>query len=481
MAIWRWREKNPNIIAQKIPEADIKGFFKRDIVIEPGEALVHLREGQVADIATEQTVKGLGGGLKNWFNRTFDRESPGELLFVQTSELELDIVLGDDPSLSTEDRQPLKGVTTIRFRFNPENTPKVLPLLENKSVLTRKRLGERVKKELVPVVLQPRIAKIKANDFHGNLNLQRDLETASIMEMRKTLSLWGLDLVKMFTTWDKSAYDKLKEHQAKMALYVERADTDRDAQHTLKLHELDRGWEVYRKNWENKWDIVHGNAINQEKIKDVHWDGRLGREDRQFTQQLDHHRSAEEQRIELDRKKLSMEDEADARELKMAMEAKKQLNEMKMARTQQEIDFKNKQMETQSNSTERIMSQAISSGAADPDTVKEMMRQQTMQKALDRESEKVESVSKAEAERYNMESFKEAEDREREHQKAMTDLSAKMMDASKQDLPNTLVTGASSTPVVTHVESKGGSSTCPHCGGSVETGWVACPKCGKNI
>ena len=37
MPIYRWRE-NPNVIAHLVSEHEIKGFFKKDVVLNPGEA-----------------------------------------------------------------------------------------------------------------------------------------------------------------------------------------------------------------------------------------------------------------------------------------------------------------------------------------------------------------------------------------------------------------------------------------------------------
>lgn len=109
-----------------------------------------------------------------------------------------------------------------------------------------------------------------------------------------------------------------------------------------------------------------------------------------------------------------------------------------------------------------------------------------MQKMADRESEKVRAMSEAERERYNLNTYKSAEDRERVHNVNVLKQSAEMMEKSKQNLPQTLVQG--STPMVgvgVHTQQqrveKTKESSCPNCGESVREGWKACPSCGGEL
>jgi len=63
------------------------------------------------------------------------------------------------------------------------------------------------------------------------------------------------------------------------------------------------------------------------------------------------------------------------------------------------------------------------------------------------------------------------------------DLSAQQMEAAKQNVPKTLVQGASTTPAVTHVGLDEGStgSVCPTCKAPIQSDWKACPGCGNKL
>ena len=97
-------------------------------------------------------------------------------------------------------------------------------------------------------------------------------------------------------------------------------------------------------------------------------------------------------------------------------------------RQKQEQDFMTQQMSIQSGSIEKMAAQGV-----DGTTIKDIAKQYTMQRALDRSDAKVESAAQADAAMANLNTFKEAEERERRHQVDMTGQSAKMMDAAKQN------------------------------------------------
>jgi rRNA maturation endonuclease Nob1 len=145
-------------------------------------------------------------------------------------------------------------------------------------------------------------------------------------------------------------------------------------------------------------------------------------------------------------------------------------------------------MSMQTDAQERLLSKGMDSGSVDSQTVQEFLRQQTMQKGLDRESDKVAALSEAEKARYETDTYKSAEDREREHQLKQTDSDAKLMEAAKQNVPDTLVQGATSTSVSAHVTTKEKKSDdidwrdeCPNCGKSVESDSEFCPHCGSSM
>jgi hypothetical protein len=147
---------------------------------------------------------------------------------------------------------------------------------------------------------------------------------------------------------------------------------------------------------------------------------------------------------------------------------------------------------------ERLVSQGLNTGAADSSVLNTMLQQATEQEYATTSDDKVRARSEAQAAANNLDTFKQAEDRERQHQAKMTGLASDMMQAAKQQPPNTVVTGAgaqpptqpSSGPVIINntpgtpagQPSPGNvQAACDSCGKPVEAGWKTCPHCGQAL
>ena len=145
---------------------------------------------------------------------------------------------------------------------------------------------------------------------------------------------------------------------------------------------------------------------------------------------------------------------------------------------------------------ERLVSQGLSTGAADSDVLKTMLEQSTEQTYATTSDDKVRAREGAKASERDLETFKDAQDREREHQKDMTKLSTDMMDASKQTPGSTIIAGTGTpgnaqgpsnvnivnTPGQTGAApDTGPKAKCPSCGTAIEQDWNNCPKCGQKL
>ena len=486
--IWRWRE-NPNVIAHLIPEKAIKGIIKRDVVLNPGEAALLIKDGKVEDVVTQTRLKRIGGGFGNWWTRYWGHESGTELLFLNTTPIDVEIPIDDNTGLTTKDRQKMYGKTTVRFQFLQEDVPKIINLMERRPLLSKDKLINRIHDELIAMVFASQIAKYDAEEFHGNVAIIKDMETTASVEMRKTFGIWGLHLLKMYTVWGKTAYDELREYQTELNTLYEKRKSYTDVQYQERLDRLDRVHVEQKKAQEQKWDVHFVELYAGEKSKDVQWDAEIGREERKFDSELGMEKKQYDEEFRQDKADLDMALGAKERLLDIKMGRKEKEADIRITEKKQDIDFKKDQMETQTGAQERIMSQALQTGAADSEALQEMMKQQSMQKALDRETEKVEAISEAEKARYEVDTYKAAEDRERDYETTRGELSAKQMEAAKQKLPETLVHGATSTPVMTRVdtgdkspaEEKAGGEDCWNCGEPVPKGASVCPHCEESL
>lgn len=481
MTIYRWRDRQ-DVIARFIDESDIPGFLKRDIVLNPGEAAMIITKGKIQDVVTQTELKDIGGGFVNWLKRSFDMESAIQLLFLVTTPIQLEVPL----TYSTKDYQEIKGTATIRFQFTTSEAVKIINLIGRESVLTISGLEDRIKSEMFAMVFSNVLAKHNADEFHGNIEIQKEMEATATVELRKTLGLWGLELVKMFTVWQENAYDELMKYKAELKIY----DCEQDAYHQSMMANINRGHEYELKIREYQWNLELGDVKGEERANTERFLAELERDRAQFNEDVRREREQielqKEKRkavLETDRERMDIELERDQKEMDVAMDAFDRVQEAKRERMKLDQDFKTKQMEVQTGSTEKIMEKALDAGVADSAAVQEMMRQQTMQKMADRETEKVEAISEAEGKRYEQGAYLAAEDRERDYETKRMDLSAKQMEAAKQDVPKTLVQGASTTPTVTHVgtDDEAAKITCPHCKAPIQSDWKACPSCGNKL
>jgi len=380
-------------------------------------------------------------------------------------------------------------------------------------VLTISGLENKIQSELIAMVFSNVIAKHTAEEFHGNIDIQKEMETTTTMELRKTLGLWGLDLIKMFSVWKEGAFDELMKYKGELEIH----DGEQDMYNQSMIKVVQRRHDYNMNILESQWDLKLGDVKGDERLKTERFLSELERGKAKFDEDIHREREkievGKEERkavLETDRERMDMELTKDKEEMEITMSSFERVQAAKRERMKLDQDYKTQQMEMQTGSTEKIISQAIQSGVADSETLKEMMRQQTMQKMADRDADKVKALADAEGKRYEMDATKSAEDRERDYETKRMDLSAKQMSAAKQNVPQTLVQGASSTPSVTHIaptKDTGGllcpncqstierdwlacpgcghqlkeSTSCPNCGASIQTNWKACPKCGNSL
>jgi hypothetical protein len=465
-----------------VDEHDIKGFLKRDVVLNPGEAAMVVSRGKIQDVATQTELKSIGGGFGNWLKRTFDVESAVQLLFMVTTPIELEIPL----EYTTKDYQTMKGKTIIRFQLSTTEAQKIINLMQRYEVLTISGLERRIQDEILAMVFSNVVAKHDSADFHGNVNVHKEMEATAMVEMRQTLGLWGLNLIKMFSVWDENAFDELQKYKAELQIY----DGEMDAYHQSMMTNIAREHDYEMQVQEYNWDLRVGDIKGEERIETERVLAELERGRKKFNEGVRQEREQiqlkKEQResvLETDKKRQDMELERDREEMDVAMDAFERVQAAKRERMKMDQDFKTQQMETQTDAMQKIMDKALDTGAADSAAIQEMMRQQTMQKMADRDSEKVKALSEAEGKRYERDAYHAAEDRERDYETKRMELSAQQMEAAKQHVPKTLVTGASSTPAVTHVgmDDGGSKAKCPHCSAPIEGGWKACPACGTQL
>lgn len=319
MPIYRWRDKQ-SVIARLIDEKDIHGFLKQDVILNPGEAAMIIARGKIEDVITQTELKDFGGGFSNWIKRLADMESDKQLLFLVTTPVLLELPI----TATTKDYQTMNGTVRIRVQLSTVNAPKIVNLMEGYKVLTNSGLEKRIQAELVAMVFSNVVAKYTVEEFHGNIEIQREMEISAIVELRKTLGLWGLELLKMFTVWQEGAFDELMKYKAELELH----DSEENAYHKSLLRVIQREHEYNLKIQEYKWDLLLGEIKGEERVKTEQFLLELERGQAKFDEEL----RREYERLELAKEELKAELASDRKEMDMALDSFERVQSAKRER-----------------------------------------------------------------------------------------------------------------------------------------------------
>jgi len=468
--MFQWRD-NPQTIARLVDRNTMGGFFKQKTILPPNEACLKIKNGKVVDFFTQEKVKRMGGGLSSHFKSD---DSAIQYVFMDMSPIDLSFPI----KAKSAEHMEVKGVGTMTLNINTDDTSKLLNFFTpDVEMITRFDIIKALTKELNAKVLQPQIGKVSNEEFHGNQAIRFNLEKAARIMMNQTLSEKGLTLKDLFVTWGQSAYDELKTFEQENELQSKKKDVESQ----VARDELRRRHETFLQRINQEAARKVAETQGDEAAETAKMAAQVEREALAADEKLRQQKAAADAQLEVQQRAMDMqmdakkkEAELDMMELNSALEMKKKMQEQKLARQQaqaeleaarkqqeteleirkfqekelaqqrEEQTFKTQQMAMQTGATERVLKMAQETGSLDPDTVKEMMKQQTLQKAMDRSEGTATAFAQAEGQRSSMDAFKQG------------------MSASQ----------APPAPV---------GPTCPHCSGSVQAEWKACPSCGNKL
>jgi len=414
----KWRDFE-GTIARMFEKAEIKGFRKQDIILGPGETLILMEEGKINEIVTQTRLKDMGGGFKNWLGRKTGMGKDVVYLFVDTRPFEVDTVFQGN----TKDYIKLNGSITVKMQINVNEASKLLnfmreylvPKYKEKGIfrkrevfdgfdtqgrsLTKETINEKILKEMSAKVITPVIGRHDAAELHGDTVVVKDLQTEAMIQLRKTLGMWGILLQDLYARFGETDFDRTQEFVTQIDLEAQRKDAIFAAEH---IKDSERRGELYKTQ-----------VTKAEEAKDI----AFGKSrERRWQEDVD--------RIEKER----IEDEQDMKTLEKMIGLKDQMKAQKIKEFQ-EIDLKAKE--------------------------------------LDKQKEVELAKIDAEKAKHNLETFKDAQELERDHH-------VKMMDSYGKTIGAAAGAGGTSKSGV-------GTRICIHCGMTIQTDWKACPHCGKKL
>ncbi len=359
-----------DVIAQLVDRNDLENFDD-EAVVQPGEVAVVLRNGRVEEIVTQTKLSSGNGGINSWIRAMLSSISGGDsfaIMFVNTTPIKLGFpVLG-----TSADYEEIKGKCEVQVQILPENALKLLGLMRSakaESERRKKKLGlvfkkevevdvsvgrvlrkddleDHVRLELLSSVIAVQLARYRAADFRGNLEMQKEMETAIAVEMRTTFERWGITLLRVRSTWTDIGYDEMMNYKRRVWQWSENVGAYKDAklehmrlEHELAKREIDyeidlefykpiAQMEMERRllSLKNKRDMEAREA--ELGIRKLELDAKLT-EEREKAKFLDERRRIRQSHDFAARREESAIDRA---ELDSALKAKHAINEMKIKR-----------------------------------------------------------------------------------------------------------------------------------------------------
>jgi hypothetical protein len=261
------------------------------------------------------------------------------------------------------------------------------------------------------------------------------------------------------------------------------------------------------------------NALVDARIRDI----TLEVEKKESIARLEERRANDQHRLEIEDREFRQSHanrlaniEADDKEMwsmvKMQIEMATQKHEREIAKRRQEIDAESRKAQAdiedryqqrklkldeslaRMGMMERLVAQGLQGGQADASVLKTMLEQSTEMEYSTTSDSKVQARSVANAAANELETYRKAQSDERSHQVDMTNLSANMMAAAKQDpasvvIPPSSPAVAPSQPVVISNSqnapaastSTTGDAACANCGQAIQSTWNACPACATPV
>ena len=309
MGMQKWRENPDEELAKIFKRSELSTFWSTNIslVIEPGETLVWIRDGQIEETVTQTRLNNVAGGFRNWI-ATKSSGKDIQMLIIDNKPFE--IVIGADGY--TKDDLEQTGIARLTLRLNHEQANRLTGMLKEKAVkatkgffrkkevitgyetkLTRTDIEQMMAAEARAKVFGPVIKKFESTDF-GSRQLVGKVETAAQIELRKTLELWGMSLENIYVEWDRNAYQSWKSEKAP-SIWEEKARRESELAET----------------------------IHSEDITDV---------------RADSSRERRKKDSELESEIRARESDQDMSELSQMMEMKEQINQQKIERNKAEAD-----------------------------------------------------------------------------------------------------------------------------------------------
>ncbi len=321
MGMEKWRENPDEELAQIFKRSELSTFWTTNIslIIEPGETLIWIRDGQIEETVTQTRLNNVAGGFRNWIASKSSAGKDIQMMIIDNKPFE--IVIGADGY--TKDNVEQSGIAKLTMRLNHEQANRLTGVLKEKAIketkgffrkrevitgyetkLTRTDIEQMMAAEARAKVFGPVIKNFESTDF-GSRQLVGKVESAAQAELRKTMELWGMSLENIYVDWNQNAYQDWKSERAP-SIWEEKARRESEVEE----------------------------AAHTETVTDIGADGE--RERLRKDSEIDIGIRAKESELDLDIR--AKKSDQDMNELGQLMKMKDQINQQKIERTKSEAD-----------------------------------------------------------------------------------------------------------------------------------------------
>ncbi len=248
---YKWK-RSEAVVAQRVGLSQIGGFLGKSIEVAGGETAFLEDEGRELSSFSEgkHKVAGMRGGRGM------------SVVFVDRSAKS---VRREERDLWTKDDKEIVAVVEMKISVDDPGKLRAL-LMGRRDVLMLDDVWKELQKEVVSRALEPIVKRKTIDDIQGDRKVEKEMQVAAEVELRKKFEAFGLDL--MGFSVDFVLPSEYKEYLKKRGLMKEEDERERfeeDAEKRRKLYERDT-------------DEATGKAETRESAKDEMEQERVKRE-----------------------------------------------------------------------------------------------------------------------------------------------------------------------------------------------------------
>lgn len=199
-------------IARTMSKSEMGGFFSKNIVLHPNEVAAIVQDGRVAEVVDGGKVR-VGGLLKtDGYNKDV------EAVIMDTSPKDANWKVGE---LWTSDQHEVSARGLMRYRI--AEPQKFFSMVYAYSTIDKKGerflsledINQRIRSEVLTRVLQPEANAVEIENIYGNRELAHKIENELELQLKQTLTMWGLELLTFTSEWDLGDYTSIKRARSR--------------------------------------------------------------------------------------------------------------------------------------------------------------------------------------------------------------------------------------------------------------------------